>query len=75
MRYFSKFILVLVIVLFWNQHGIARDKTHDPVTKCASPEVRALLKLFYDISGEYLLAGHHNFPNVKERNTKFETTK
>ena len=43
----------------------------EPVTKNASPEAKALLKFFYSISGEYLLTGQHNYPNVKDRNTKF----
>jgi mannan endo-1,4-beta-mannosidase len=29
------------------------------------------LKFFYEISGQYLLTGQHNFPNVKDRNTQF----
>jgi mannan endo-1,4-beta-mannosidase len=39
----------------------------------ATPEAKALLKLFYDISGQYLLTGQHNFPNVKDRNSVFAT--
>ena len=43
----------------------------EPVTKNASPEARALLKFFYSISGEYILTGQHNFPNVQGKNTAF----
>lgn len=42
-----------------------------PVTRNASPEARALLKFFRDISGKYTLTGQHNYPNVKDRNTRF----
>jgi mannan endo-1,4-beta-mannosidase len=49
----------------------AQDRTINPVTKNASPEARALLNFFYSISGEYLLTGQHNFPNVKGRNSQF----
>lgn len=45
--------------------------TNKPVTKNASPEAVALLNLFYDISGNYMLTGQHNFPNIKDRNTQF----
>jgi len=71
MRYFQKAIPFLILIFFCNQQGSAQEKVMKPVTKNASPEVRALLKFFYDISGEYLLTGQHNFPNVKGRNTKF----
>jgi mannan endo-1,4-beta-mannosidase len=43
----------------------------EPVTPNASPEARALLHFFYSISGEYLLTGQHNYPNVHNRNTLF----
>ncbi|HVY73184.1 MAG TPA: glycosyl hydrolase [Puia sp.] len=49
----------------------AQEKAVAPVTKNASPEARALLKFFYSISGEYLLSGQHNYPNVQGRNTQF----
>jgi mannan endo-1,4-beta-mannosidase len=35
----------------------------DPVNPNASPEARALLKYLYSISGQYILAGQHNYPN------------
>ena len=47
------------------------DTPRKPVTPKASPEAAALLDLFYNISGKYLLTGQHNFPNIKDRNTKF----
>ena len=47
------------------------DKSVAPVTPKASPEARALLKFFHDISGKYTLTGQHNYPNVKDRNSRF----
>jgi mannan endo-1,4-beta-mannosidase len=43
----------------------------DPVSPNASPEAKALLDLFYRISGKYTLTGQHNYPNTKDRNTRF----
>jgi mannan endo-1,4-beta-mannosidase len=42
-----------------------------PVTPNASPEVKALLDLIYNISGKYILTGQHNYPNIKNRNSIF----
>lgn len=42
-----------------------------PVNPNATPEARALLDLFYRISGKYTLTGQHNYPNTKDRNTRF----
>jgi mannan endo-1,4-beta-mannosidase len=43
----------------------------EPVTPNASPEARALLNLFYSISGKYTLTGQHNYPATKDRNSLF----
>jgi mannan endo-1,4-beta-mannosidase len=37
----------------------------------ATPEAKALLELFYKISGKYTLTGQHNFPNARDRNSRF----
>jgi mannan endo-1,4-beta-mannosidase len=42
-----------------------------PVTPKPSPEAKALLNFFYSISGKYTLSGQHNYPNIKDRNTRF----
>ncbi len=47
------------------------DKFKKPVTPDASKEAGALLEFIYSISGEYTLTGQHNFPNIKDRNTRF----
>src|SRR5688572_7296679 len=43
----------------------------EPVTPDALPETRALLQLLYDLSGKHMLTGQHNYPNIKDRNTRF----
>jgi mannan endo-1,4-beta-mannosidase len=43
----------------------------DPVNPNTTPEARALLDLFYRISGKYTLTGQHNYPNTKDRNSRF----
>lgn len=45
--------------------------SQEPVTPDASPEAKALLEYIYSISGKYILAGQHNFPNSGSRNTLF----
>jgi mannan endo-1,4-beta-mannosidase len=49
------------------------DKSVKSVTPNASPEAKALLKLIYSISGKYTLTGQHNYPNTKDRNSRFAT--
>jgi len=71
MKSFQKIIFFIFLFFCCSKEVAAQQKTITPVTKNASPEARALLKFFYSISGEYLLTGQHNYPNVKERNTKF----
>lgn len=68
----KKIIILSAGFLFICSGMIAgQEKSVNPVTKNASPEARALLKFFYSISGEYLLTGQHNYPNVKGRNSRF----
>ncbi len=62
---------VFILLCLCCQAVTAQEPTINPVTKNASPEARALLKFFYSISGEYILTGQHNFPNVRGRNTLF----
>lgn len=46
---------------------------NEPVTPNASAEAKALLQFLYEISGQYTLAGQHNYPNIKDKNTRFAT--
>ena len=43
----------------------------EPVTPGASVEAKALLKLLYELSGHYTLTGQHNYPNIRDRNSRF----
>jgi len=72
MRTFKKIILFFLSALFINLNMVTAQKCSiEPVTKNASPEARALLKYFQSISGEYLMTGQHNFPNIQEKNSQF----
>jgi mannan endo-1,4-beta-mannosidase len=72
MKTSQKIVFFFSLLSFpYNSAVIAQEKTMSPVTKNASAEAKALLKFFYRISGEYILTGQHNYPNVKNRNTRF----
>lgn len=72
MRTFKKIILFFLSAIFINLNMVTAQKCSiEPVTKNASPEARALLKYFQSISGEYLMTGQHNFPNIQEKNSQF----
>jgi mannan endo-1,4-beta-mannosidase len=43
----------------------------EPSNPNATPEARALLDLFYRISGKYTLTGQHNYPSTKDHNSRF----
>ena len=69
MRRTVKKLLVLLLSFLPLCYAFAQNIK--PVNKNSSPEAVALLKLLYDISGEYLLTGQHNFPKAQNRNTEF----
>jgi mannan endo-1,4-beta-mannosidase len=50
---------------------IAPAPAAEPVTPNASPEARALLQLLYELSGRHTLTGQHNYPAIRDRNTRF----
>ncbi len=60
-----------VVVCFSCLPLFAQVREPKPVTPNALPEVKVLLKFFYDISGKYTLTGQHNYPGVQERNSVF----
>jgi mannan endo-1,4-beta-mannosidase len=64
----KKILVVFIVCLF---SAAVAGQGPDPVTPNASPEARALLKYLQSISGKYILAGQHNFPNSGSRNTMF----
>jgi len=57
--------IILIIGMFNNARAI------QPVNKNSTPEARALLELFYRITGKYTLTGQHNYPDTKDRNSRF----
>lgn len=58
-------VLISVLLAFSVvAHAASRTQiSADPVNPHASPEARSLLQYFYSISGKYILAGQHNYPN------------
>jgi mannan endo-1,4-beta-mannosidase len=64
-------LLSIALSIIATAPATAQEKAVVPATKNASPEARALLKFFYSISGEYMLTGQHNYPNVKGKNSEF----
>jgi mannan endo-1,4-beta-mannosidase len=67
----NKFWLTSALICVLASSLPGADQQRRPANPHASPEARALLKFFYDISGKYTLTGQHNYPNVKDRNTRF----
>jgi len=60
---------LLILCLLFSIHSGAAAV--EPVNPNASPEAKALLNLFYRISGKYTLTGQHNYPDSKDQNTRF----
>jgi mannan endo-1,4-beta-mannosidase len=58
----------LILALIVGTSGV---RAIEPVNPKASPEAKALLELFYRISGKYTLTGQHNYPSTKDENTRF----
>ncbi len=61
----------ILILLFYSAKSFCSDNTIYPVSPNSSTEAKALLKFLYSTSGNYILTGQHNFPNIKGRNTQF----
>lgn len=66
-KLFYKIAITVVLISVTSNWSLAGD----PVNPNATPEARALLDLFYRISGKYTLTGQHNYPNTRDRNTRF----
>jgi mannan endo-1,4-beta-mannosidase len=65
------FPTIIVLILFIVSCFLQKLSAQTPVSKDASPEAKALLELFYRISGKYTLTGQHNYPNTRDRNSRF----
>ena len=64
------FIIALLFPPFLSVNGADID-TITPATPDLSKEAYALLEVFYTLSGKYILTGQHNYPNTRDRNSKF----
>ena len=71
MKMFKKFLFLLPAAILVISTLPCAGQPITPVTPKASPEAVALLNFFYSISGKYTLTGQHNYPNIKDRNTRF----
>jgi mannan endo-1,4-beta-mannosidase len=70
----AKRIIVTLCAAAWIVRSAAvfcAEGAFKPATPHASPEAAALLKFLYGISGKYTLTGQHNYPNIKDRNSRF----
>ncbi len=67
----KNFLLLLILLSMCTSPSIETNETYEPVTPNASNEAKALLDFLYSISGKYTLTGQHNYPNIKDRNTRF----
>src|SRR5512136_352019 len=63
--------LSATVLVLWAVSSLRAGNPAKAVTPNASPEARALLQFFYDISGKYTLTGQHNYPDTGDRNTQF----
>jgi mannan endo-1,4-beta-mannosidase len=67
MKFKSLFALIMLLTFVAVDAIIAIE----PSNPNATPEARALIDLFYRISGRYTLTGQHNYPDTKDRNSLF----
>ena len=64
-------ISTIILLCFVAAFLPAQPDNPEPVTPNASVEARALLEFIYSISGKYTLTGQHNYPDTRDRNTRF----
>jgi mannan endo-1,4-beta-mannosidase len=64
--FFDKTLIILLLTIM-----VSAACANGPSNPNATPEARALLDLFYRISGRYTLSGQHNYPNTRDHNTLF----
>lgn len=67
MKNFKNLVIALILVFGFLNLASAIKPANPHMTK----EARALLDLFYRISGKYTLTGQHNYPATKDRNSRF----
>jgi mannan endo-1,4-beta-mannosidase len=66
-RSFSAGLLTAILVISSFSTLLAQST----VNPNATPEARALLDLYYRISGKYTLTGQHNYPSTRDLNSRF----
>lgn len=66
---FSSIIIGFSVWVLTNA-PVSAFKTANPN---ASPEAKALIDLYYHITGKYILTGQHNYPLTKDRNSRTAT--
>lgn len=66
-----KLLLNIVLSATLTAGGLTGAGAAEPSNPNATPEARALLDVFYRISGKYTLTGQHNYPASKDYNTRF----
>ncbi|NLA75437.1 MAG: hypothetical protein GX846_08230, partial [Deltaproteobacteria bacterium] len=66
----KKLILITIAGILISLNAMAIDPA-TPVTPDASQEAVALLRLMYSTSGKYMLTGQHNYPNIRDTNSRF----
>jgi mannan endo-1,4-beta-mannosidase len=64
-------LLILFPIVFGSPGLFGAGDKIEPANPNATPEVRALLQVLHEMSGQYMLTGQHNFPNTKSRNSAF----
>jgi hypothetical protein len=67
MKNFLIYVIVLGLVISTNTLA----QKFEPANPNVSAEAKALIQLYYEISGKYTLSGQHNYPNTRDRNTRF----
>ena len=66
-RSFSVGVLTAILVIS-SYSALLAQSTVNPN---ATPEAKALLDLYYRISGKYTLTGQHNYPSTRDLNSRF----
>lgn len=64
-------VFKIVVIIILSIGNLCVSHAIEPVTPNSSKEAKALLDLFYRISGKYTLTGQHNYPATKDRNSQF----
>jgi len=64
-RKYTILILVLIALVIDASQAFSVEPSNPNMTH----EARALLELYYNISGKYILTGQHNYPISKDRNS------